>query len=88
MRARVAQVRARSELAKLTYRSAQDDDRGVPSWVDGAIRKAVAPDPAKRHEALSEFVFELRHPNPRYLERAHVPWSKAASLHVWHHSYD
>jgi serine/threonine protein phosphatase PrpC len=80
---RVARVRARSELAKLSYLSAQDDDRGVPSWVDGAIRKAVAPDPAKRHEALSEFVFELRHPNPRYLARAHVPWIERDPLLFW-----
>ena len=81
---RVAQVRARSELAKLVYRSAQDDDRGgVPAWVDGAIRRAVAPDPAKRHEALSEFVFELRHPNPRYLERAHIPWIERDPLLFW-----
>ena len=81
--ARAAQVRKRSELAKLIYRSAQDDDRGIPLWIDGAIRKAVAPDPAKRHEALSEFVFELRHPNPRYLERAHIPWIERDPLLFW-----
>jgi len=80
---RVAQVRARSELAKLIYRSAQDDDHGVPSWIDGAIRKAVAPDPAKRHEALSEFVFELRHPNSRYLEREYLPWMERDPLLFW-----
>jgi serine/threonine protein kinase len=52
---------------KLAYRSACEDDRNIPKWIDGAIRKAIDPDPRKRYEDLSEFMFDLRHPNPKYV---------------------
>jgi hypothetical protein len=35
-----------------------DDDA-----TDAALRKAVHPQPLERYEALSEFVYDLRHPN-------------------------
>jgi len=38
--------------------------------VDAALRKAVHPDPRERHEALSEFVYDLRHPNAELLRKA------------------
>jgi hypothetical protein len=31
--------------------------------VDGALRKAIEPDPNRRYAELSEFVFDLRNPN-------------------------
>ena len=41
-------------------------DRGIPEWVDRALERAVHPDPAQRYEALSEFTYDLRHPNPDF----------------------
>jgi serine/threonine protein phosphatase PrpC/ribosomal protein L39E len=64
--AQVAKTRARSQQKKLRYRSALDDNREIPVWVDGALRRAVEPDPARRYEELSEFMFDLRHPNSKY----------------------
>jgi len=61
--AQAAKVRTRSQLRKLRYASALDDNREIPAWIDATLRKAVHPDPAKRYEELSEFVFDLRHPN-------------------------
>jgi protein phosphatase len=40
----------------------------VPIWVDGAIHKACHLDDKSRYEALSEFLFDLEHPNPTFLE--------------------
>ena len=31
------------------------------------LKRAVHPDPYKRYDELSEFVFDLRHPNEKYL---------------------
>ena len=61
--AEMAKARTRSAAAELPYNSVLDNDREIPAWIDGALRKAVHPDPRKRYEELSEFVFDLRHPN-------------------------
>jgi len=66
--AQVAKAKTKSQQRKLRYRSAVDDNRELPAWIDGALRRAVHPDPAKRYEELSEFVFDLRHPNPSHLD--------------------
>jgi len=63
----VSRARTKSQQRKLKYRTALRDDREIPVWVDGALRKAVHPDPDKRYDALSEFTFDLRRPNPAYL---------------------
>jgi serine/threonine protein phosphatase PrpC/predicted Ser/Thr protein kinase len=63
----VARARTKAQQRRLRYRSALNDDREIPVWIDGALKRAVHPDPAKRYEAVSEFTFDLRHPNPAYL---------------------
>lgn len=61
-----AMLRNRSDLARLRYQPAATPDGGIPEWVDRALEKAVHPDPAQRYEALSEFIYDLRHPNPAF----------------------
>jgi serine/threonine protein phosphatase PrpC len=56
-------------IAQLKYRRATDHDSRIPQWVDGALRKAVHLDPQQRYAALSEFLYDLRHPN-QYLVQA------------------
>lgn len=41
----------------------------LPKWVDLALAKATAPNPAHRYEALSELVTDLMQPNPALLRR-------------------
>jgi len=69
----VAKARTKSQFGKLRYKSAADDNREIPAWIDGALRKAVHPDPNKRYESLSEYTFDLRHPNPKYLNASTTP---------------
>lgn len=71
--AQIARMRTRSQYRKLRYNSALDDNSELPSWIDGALRRAVEPDPRKRYEALSEYTFDLRHPNSRYLNPSMTP---------------
>jgi hypothetical protein len=64
------------------------DDQGIPAWIDGVLRKAVHPNPAKRYGELSEFLYDLRHPNqafidktrPALLERNPVAFWRGVSL--------
>ena len=42
----------------------------IPRWVDGALSKALSWEPSQRYHEVSEFVFDLSHPNPRFRESA------------------
>lgn len=81
--AQLAKIRGRSDAWKLRYRPAIDAERGIPGWIDGALRKALHPDPYKRHEDLSEFVFELRNPNPAYFATRTTPLLERNPLLFW-----
>jgi ribosomal protein L39E len=65
--AQMARARTISQQRKVRYNSALDDNREIPAWIDGVIKTAVHPDPYKRYEVLSEYVFDLRQPNEKYL---------------------
>ena len=41
------------------------------------------PDPRQRYEELSEFLFDLRHPNRRFLEAAQAPLIERDPLMFW-----
>ncbi|HET7887371.1 MAG TPA: bifunctional protein-serine/threonine kinase/phosphatase [Bradyrhizobium sp.] len=71
--AQIAQARTRSQFNKLRYKSASETNRDVPVWMDAALRRAVHTDPAKRYDSLSEFVYDLRHPNPNYVNASARP---------------
>lgn len=51
------------KLSKLSYESVLKHDPHVPIWVDGAIHKACCLSVEGRYEVLSEFLFDLEHPN-------------------------
>lgn len=78
-----ARVRTRSQINKLNYRSAVDDNHDVPAWMDRTLRRAVHPDPYKRYESLSEYTFDLRHPNPKYLDSSATPLIERNPLLFW-----
>jgi serine/threonine protein phosphatase PrpC len=78
----IASIRRKADVRRLKYRPANDDSN-VPAWVDGALRRALHPDPYKRHEDLSEFVFELRTPNPAYLDTRITPLLERSPLMFW-----
>jgi serine/threonine protein phosphatase PrpC len=69
----VPKSRTRAAQKKLVYRSVLNDDREIPAWVDDAIRKAVHPDPNERYAEISEFVFDLCHPNQAFLDKTRPP---------------
>ncbi len=80
--AEVAKARTKSAQRKLRYAPASLLNADVPDWMDRTIRKAVHPDPAKRHEALSEFTHNLRHPDINATDRA-TPLIERNPLMFW-----
>jgi hypothetical protein len=69
----IAKARTKSQLGKLRYNPARGEDREIPAWIDGALRRAVHPNPSRRYESLSEYIFDLRHPNANYLNVSATP---------------
>lgn len=80
---RVSRSRTRSAQRRLIYASVRDDARHVPAWVDEAQRKAVELDPNKRYRELSEFVYDLHHPNREFLKRARPPLAQRNPVLFW-----
>ncbi len=60
-----------------------DDEREIPAWIDGVLRKALQPDPRARHETLSEFVHDLRHPGAAFLRRSRAPLVERHPVLFW-----
>ena len=81
--AAMAQTRTRLQQRKLSYRSALDDHRELPAWVDGALRRAVHPDPMKRYDELSEYLYDLRHPNRKLMDSNPTPLIERNPLAFW-----
>ena len=79
----VAKTTTRKEQKKLQYNSVLKYDKDIPVWVDGAIKKAIHPDPFKRYEELSEFMFDLSHPNKEYLKEAKPPLLEREPVIFW-----
>ncbi len=81
--AEVAKARTRAAQRKLHYASVLDDHREIPAWIDAVLKKAVHPDPLKRYETLSEFVYDLRHPDRVVLGRTHPPLAERHPVRFW-----
>lgn len=79
----VARTRTRAEQRQLVYDTLQAGPSPLPAWVDGALRKAVHPDPLKRYEDASEFVYDLGHPNRAFLLRRHPPLIERHPVAFW-----
>lgn len=78
-----AKVRSAGDRNRLRYVSARDADGRVPVFVDRALARAVHPDPAKRPEALSEFLHDLRRPSPRDVAAARRPLIERDPVAFW-----
>jgi serine/threonine protein phosphatase PrpC len=81
--AQVARLRTKAQLRKLQYRTASNAGRAIPPWVDGALQTALHPDPRKRYETLTEYVFDLRYPNPSYLRPSGTPLIERSPTLFW-----
>jgi hypothetical protein len=49
---------------RLNYQPIIGQQTDWPEWLDLTLQKALQVDPEKRYQHLSEFLYDLRHPNP------------------------
>ncbi len=78
-----AKTRTKAAQKKLAYKSVLNEEREIPAWVDDAIRKAVEPDPYARYEELSEFIYDLHHPNQAFLNKTRPPLIERNPVIFW-----
>jgi len=57
-------------LSCYDYVSVRKHNAEVPVWMDGAIQKAVHPNPERRYDSFSEFLHDLSNPNPQLMKTA------------------
>ncbi len=68
---------------KLSYVPISNEDDGISLWVDAAIKKAVNINPRKRYEEISEFIFDLSHPNKSLLSEERMPLLQRNPVIFW-----
>jgi len=79
----VAKSRTKTAQKNLRYPSVLDDDREIPAWIDYSLRKALQPMPNKRYAELSEFLYDLRHPNKAFLTETKPPLIERNPVIFW-----
>ena len=81
--ASVARTSTRAAQRKLFYQSVLDEKSPIPAWVDYAISKAVHPDPQRRYDEISEFLYDMRHPNEAFVRKGRAPLMERNPLVFW-----
>ncbi len=77
------------EIAKSTTRSAQNKlvynslYPKQPLWIDESLKKALSIDPNKRYGEISEFLFDLKTPNKKFLNKSKPPFIKREPEKFW-----
>ena len=80
---KAAKTQTKSAQRKLKYKPVVNKIHNIPIWIDNAIKKAVHPDPYKRYQALSEFIYDLRHPNKEFLKKTRPPILERDPVIFW-----
>lgn len=79
----IAQTRSLSAQQRLVYQTIIDDESESPLWIDHALQKALHVDPSKRYAVLSEFIYDLRHPNKAYTAKTKPPLIQRDPIMFW-----
>lgn len=73
----------RRNLSKLKYSSTREHNENIPAWIDGTLRRAVSINPERRYTLLSEFVYDLSHPNADYCAKERPPLIERNPVAFW-----
>lgn len=81
--AQVAKTRTRQARNRLNYSPIIRYRPDCPAWIDGALRKAVHPDPDRRYAEVAEFIHDLRHPRQEFLHEGGLPLIERNPVAFW-----
>ena len=76
---------SRVKLGRLQYVVSMEHNPMVPGWMDGALKKALSINPNQRYNVLSEFVYDLKFPNSRFISgnKTTTPLIQRNPLFFW-----
>ena len=78
-----AEAQTLRDFSALKYQPAARYNPLVPTWVDGALKKALSLNSELRYEVLSEFIADLKQPNAQFLESGNLPLIQRDPLRFW-----
>jgi serine/threonine protein kinase len=81
--AQVARTRTKAQQRRLRYTPVHESNPEVPPWIDDVLERAVHPDPYKRYEALSEYLYDLRNPKENFRNSSFQPLLERNPLLFW-----
>ncbi len=70
-------------LNRISYQSATKHNPEIPLWLDKTLEKAVHKNPGQRYTVLSEFLYDLSHPNPAFLSKDVLPLLERDPVTFW-----
>jgi len=69
-------------INKIKYISSSQYNPMIPVWIDGALKKAVHCDYRLRYDCFSEFLYDLQHPNEKFMLN-NLPLLEKKSTKTW-----
>ncbi|QSZ41618.1 protein kinase [Sulfurimonas aquatica] len=79
----VARYKTKKEQRKLKYTHLYSDEKNIPIWIEETLKKALQVNPYYRYNELSEFIYDLRHPNSEFLKNSRPPLLERNPLLLW-----
>ncbi len=79
----VARIRSARDLKALRYVPVRHLRPDMPEWLDSVLQKALNPDPVRRQEAVSEFLYDLHSPGQQFHHRRAVPLVQRNPVVFW-----
>ena len=80
---RLEHCKTQRDFLATTYTHSYKLNPLVPHWIDCALKKGLRLQEERRHGDVAEFVYELQHPNPAYLEYHQRPLMDRDPLKTW-----
>ena len=79
----VSRIKTKKHLRKLRYTNAHYANANIPDWIDGALQKMTHPSQFKRYQTMTEFIADLRNPNPSLTKSSHTPLVERNPVAFW-----
>lgn len=79
----ISNVTDKKQLRKFKYKSLRIIDRSFPLWLDLTIKKALSHSGMDRYGEVSEFIYDLYHPNILFRDESYVPVMERNPLMFW-----
>lgn len=79
----ITRLRTPADTRKLRYVPVRHLRPDLPDWLDAVLQKALHPDPAKRQEAVSEFMHDLYAPSHSLRQRRATPLVERNPVVFW-----